>query len=221
MWRVHWIVSPSKSRMERMRWVKKWLSDWIFLDWLIDWLIDWSMIVRLIYDWLIDWLFDWLIEWWIFLFFFQIEARFRIKINRKKDTAPTAIYTSLRVNQGDRGKITLQELRGVDEDTEDARLVFDVVRPPRHGRLILHRDDGVETTTRSFTVEDIWRNRLIYEHDGGPSTTDSFDFVLTDGTHSHFFVEQNGTWSLFSIVLCTPGFISIIDFYIYQIFVPN
>jgi extracelluar matrix protein FRAS1 len=83
-------------------------------------------------------------------------------------------------------------LRGEDADTEDARLVFDVVKPPRHGRLILHRDDGVETTTRSFTMEDIWRNRLIYEHDGGPSTTDTFDFVLTDGTHSFFFVNQNG-----------------------------
>ncbi|OQV15527.1 Extracellular matrix protein FRAS1 [Hypsibius exemplaris] len=122
----------------------------------------------------------------------EIDARFRITINRPKDTAPTATYTSLRVNQGDRGRITPQELRGEDTDTEDARLVFDVVKPPRHGRLILHRDDGVETTTRSFTMEDIWRNRLIYEHDGGPSTTDTFDFVLTDGTHSFFFVNQNG-----------------------------
>lgn len=122
----------------------------------------------------------------------KVEDRFRITIIPLNDSAPVATFTSLQVDQGETGTITPTELRGEDADTEDRLLVFDITRPPRHGQILLRRDDKQETVARSFTMQDIWRNRVIYDHDGGPSTRDSFDFILTDNTHSFFFVNENG-----------------------------
>lgn len=71
-------------------------------------------------------------------------------------------------------------------------ITFTVVQPPRHG-LIEHTSNGQhyhQTTT--FTMDDIYQNRISYSHDGSNSLKDRFAFTVSDGTNPFFIMEDGG-----------------------------
>lgn len=71
-------------------------------------------------------------------------------------------------------------------------ITFRVVQPPRHG-LIERSGRGqrpLQATT--FTMDDIYQNRISYSHDGGSALRDRFTFTVSDGTNPLFVVQDGG-----------------------------
>ena len=71
-------------------------------------------------------------------------------------------------------------------------ITFTVVQPPRHG-LIERTSNGqryYQATT--FTMDDIYQNRISYSHDGSNSLKDRFTFTVSDGTNPFFIMEDGG-----------------------------
>nr|XP_046200935.1 extracellular matrix organizing protein FRAS1-like [Oncorhynchus gorbuscha] len=46
--------------------------------------------------------------------------------------------------------------------------------------------------TNSFTMDDVYQNRISYNHDGSNSLKDRFTFTVADGTNVFFMVEEAG-----------------------------
>ncbi|XP_057318749.1 chondroitin sulfate proteoglycan 4 [Microplitis mediator] len=65
---------------------------------------------------------------------------------------------------------------GVNEDG----IIFSLAIPPEHGRLT---QDSTTTSVRSFTLHDVYRNKIQYVHDGNESPEDSMilELKLTAG----------------------------------------
>lgn len=71
-------------------------------------------------------------------------------------------------------------------------ITFRVVQPPRHG-MIERTSRGQHTRlATSFTMEDIYQNRVSYSHDGSNSLKDRFTFTVSDGTNPFFIIEEGG-----------------------------
>ncbi|XP_017754048.1 PREDICTED: LOW QUALITY PROTEIN: chondroitin sulfate proteoglycan 4 [Eufriesea mexicana] len=62
---------------------------------------------------------------------------------------------------------------GVEEDG----VIFTLVTPPTHGSLTL--DLSTITTDRSFSLQDVNRNKIQYKHDGSETTEDSMILEVT------------------------------------------
>lgn len=85
-------------------------------------------------------------------------------------------------------------LDAVDSDTAPGGLVYALVRAPLRGELRLRNavpiggDSGPDLVLgpgAKFSQEDIGNGRLIYVHDGGVLTPDSFELTLSDGDPAH------------------------------------
>lgn len=74
---------------------------------------------------------------------------------------------------------------------QERHLLFTIVKPPVHGSLQTLIDSGYHTIT-SFTMTDIYNNRVSYLHDGSETQTDSFAFTVTDGTTKMFSMQRDG-----------------------------
>ncbi|KAK3560411.1 hypothetical protein QTP86_008468 [Hemibagrus guttatus] len=109
---------------------------------------------------------------------------FRISISDVDNKKPVVTIHGLVVNEGKNKLITPFELTVEDRDTVDQLLKFTITQPPIHGKLLFNNT----RTIMSFTKQDLNENRISYKHDGTESTSDSFSFTVTDGTHSDFYV---------------------------------
>lgn len=71
-------------------------------------------------------------------------------------------------------------------------ITFTVVQPPRHG--LIERTSSGQRYHRAatFTMDDIYQNRVSYSHDGSNSLQDRFTFTVSDGTNPLFIVEDGG-----------------------------
>ena len=67
-----------------------------------------------------------------------------------------------------------------DADNDPEELTYAVIAAPDQGRLELMSAPGAVAT--AFTQADIDAGRVVYVHGGGDVATDSFDFVVTDGS---------------------------------------
>ena len=74
---------------------------------------------------------------------------------------------------------------------EDA-ITFTVVQPPRHGTIERTNNGQHYRQTSTFTMDDIYQNRISYNHDGSNSLKDRFTFTVADGTNMFFLVEEGG-----------------------------
>ena len=70
--------------------------------------------------------------------------------------------------------------------------MFTVVQPPRHGSIERTASGQVYRRTSSFSMEDVFQNRISYNHDGSNSLKDRFSFTVSDGTNLLFMVEEGG-----------------------------
>ena len=97
-----------------------------------------------------------------------------------ENDAPTNVINS-GVTAAEGGSITIlnSDLNTTDPDNGASDIVYTVATPPTNGQLELSTDPGVAIT--SFTQDDINNNRVIYVHDASNTTTDTFDFTVTDG----------------------------------------
>ncbi|MCA9216643.1 MAG: tandem-95 repeat protein, partial [Planctomycetales bacterium] len=86
----------------------------------------------------------------------------------------------LTLAEGGTGAIDASRLAVSDVDNVVSDLVFTVTTAPMNGQLELTTNPGVAIT--SFTQDDIDNNRLVYVHDGSNTTSDSFDFTVSDGS---------------------------------------
>lgn len=98
------------------------------------------------------------------------------------DDAPTLTNNGLTLAEGTEANITPAELAANDVDTEPAALVFSLSSVPNHGELRL--SGTALTSGEDFTQDDIENGRLSYAHNGTETTSDSFNFTLSDDTTS-------------------------------------
>ncbi|POI34347.1 hypothetical protein CIB84_001901, partial [Bambusicola thoracicus] len=122
----------------------------------------------------------------------EVSQTFDITINPVDDSLPIVQSLGMRVQEGVRKTITEFELKATDADTKAEAITFTVVQPPRHG-LIEHTSNGQHyRQATTFTMDDIYQNRISYSHDGSNSLKDRFAFTVSDGTNPFFIMEDGG-----------------------------
>uniref|UniRef100_H3AFZ6 Fraser extracellular matrix complex subunit 1 n=1 Tax=Latimeria chalumnae TaxID=7897 RepID=H3AFZ6_LATCH len=67
---------------------------------------------------------------------------------------------------------------------------FNIVQPPRHGTIERTTNGQHYRQTSTFTMDDIYQNRISYNHDGSNSLKDRFTFTVSDSTNTYFIVEE-------------------------------
>ncbi|KAK7933746.1 hypothetical protein WMY93_004642 [Mugilogobius chulae] len=122
----------------------------------------------------------------------EVAQTFYITIKPVDDSLPLLTVPGMRVQEGVRKTITEFELKATDADTEAESLVFTVVQAPRHGSIERTHNGQHYRQTSSFTMDDIYQNRISYNHDGSNSLKDRFSFTLSDSTNLLFMVQENG-----------------------------
>ncbi|XP_064918597.1 extracellular matrix organizing protein FRAS1 isoform X3 [Columba livia] len=122
----------------------------------------------------------------------EVSQTFHITINPVDDSLPVVQSLGMTVQEGLRKTITEFELKARDADTEAESITFTVVQPPRHG--LIERTSSGQRYHRAatFTMDDIYQNRVSYSHDGSNSLQDRFTFTVSDGTNPLFIVEDGG-----------------------------
>lgn len=113
----------------------------------------------------------------------KVVNRFLVTLINIDNKKPVVISSKLVVNEGETVLITPFELRAEDHDTPPENLVYTVTRVPLHGWVLNNA-----MPARVFTQQDINLNRVSYAHDGTDISKDSFEIVLSDGTHNEFYV---------------------------------
>ena len=103
-----------------------------------------------------------------------------VTIVAQNETPTLDTNTGLTLDEGDTDIITPAMLGASDPDNTDTDVTFTVTSAVTNGRLELTTNLGVAIT--SFTLDDLNNNRVQYVHDGSETTSDSFDFTITDGT---------------------------------------
>ncbi|KAM9238088.1 extracellular matrix organizing protein FRAS1 [Dugong dugon] len=122
----------------------------------------------------------------------EVTQTFHITILPVDDSLPVVQSPGMRVQEGVRKTITEFELKAVDVDTEAESVTFTIVQPPRHGTIEQTTNGQHFHHTSTFTMEDIYQNRVSYSHDGSNSLKDRFTFTVSDGTNPFFIIEEGG-----------------------------
>ncbi|KAM3867993.1 extracellular matrix organizing protein FRAS1 [Diretmus argenteus] len=122
----------------------------------------------------------------------EVAQTFYITIRPVDDSLPLLQVPGMRVQEGVRKTITVFELKATDADTEAESIVFTIVQAPRHGTIERTSNGQHYRQTGSFTMDDVYQNRISYNHDGSNSLKDRFTFSVADGTNVLFMVEEGG-----------------------------
>nr|XP_014352206.1 PREDICTED: extracellular matrix protein FRAS1-like [Latimeria chalumnae] len=122
----------------------------------------------------------------------QVSQTFYITIRPVDDSLPVVQIPGMRVQEGVRKTITEFELKATDADTEAELISFNIVQPPRHGTIERTTNGQHYRQTSTFTMDDIYQNRISYNHDGSNSLKDRFTFTVSDSTNTYFIVEEAG-----------------------------
>ncbi|XP_037832589.1 extracellular matrix protein FRAS1 isoform X2 [Kryptolebias marmoratus] len=122
----------------------------------------------------------------------EVAQTFYITMKPVDDSLPLLQVPGMRVQEGVRKTITEFELKATDADTEAESIVFTVVQPPRHGAIERTSNGQHYRQTGTFTMDDVYQNRISYNHDGSNSLKDRFTFSVADGTNLFFMVEEDG-----------------------------
>ncbi|KAM9330542.1 extracellular matrix organizing protein FRAS1 [Gastrophryne carolinensis] len=120
----------------------------------------------------------------------EVTQTFYITINKVDDSLPVVQNLGMRVQEGIRKTITEFELKSTDADTEAESVTFTIVQPPRYGVIERSSNGQSYRQTSTFTMDDIYQNRISYNHDGSNTLKDRFSFTVSDGTNPFFIVEE-------------------------------
>ncbi|CAJ1069789.1 extracellular matrix protein FRAS1 [Xyrichtys novacula] len=122
----------------------------------------------------------------------EVAQTFYITIRPVDDSLPLLRVPGMRVQEGVRKTITEFEVKATDADTEAESIIFTVLQPPRHGSIERTSNGQHYRQTSTFSMDDIYQNRISYNHDGSNSLKDRFSFSVSDGTNLLFMVEEGG-----------------------------
>ncbi|XP_069482442.1 extracellular matrix organizing protein FRAS1 [Ambystoma mexicanum] len=122
----------------------------------------------------------------------EVAQTFYITINKVDDSLPVIQNAGMRVQEGVRKTITEFELKATDADTEAESVTFTIVQPPRYGTIERTSNGQRYRQTTTFTMDDLYQNRISYNHDGSNSLKDRFTFSVSDGTNPFFIVDDEG-----------------------------
>ncbi|MEE6460302.1 hypothetical protein FKM82_000916 [Ascaphus truei] len=120
----------------------------------------------------------------------EVSQTFYITINKVDDSLPMVKNSGMRVQEGVRKTITEFELKAVDADTEAESVTFTIVQPPRYGAIERSSNGQSYRQTSTFTMDDIYQNKISYNHDGSNTIKDRFSFTVSDGTNPFYIVEE-------------------------------
>jgi hypothetical protein len=116
--------------------------------------------------------------------FNPVSRSFRIALTDVDNKRPVLMFTMLRLTEGSNKTITPYELKAVDLDTPDEKIIFTITQVPLHGNLLYNFSRIVSR----FSLKDIHEKQISYQHDGTETLSDSFTFTVTDGTHVQFYI---------------------------------
>lgn len=85
----------------------------------------------------------------------------------------------LSVKAGTAVAISIDDLQAVDPDDDAGSLTF-MVSNPRNGHVVA--SDAPGRPLERFTQADLDSGRILFQHDGSPSSSASFDVVVSDHT---------------------------------------
>ncbi|MBW4494460.1 MAG: VCBS repeat-containing protein [Oscillatoria princeps RMCB-10] len=106
-------------------------------------------------------------------------SNFAIAVTPVNELPVLAANNPLTLSEGGTAAITNTALRVTDADNTPAQLAYTLGSLPANGSLLLN---GVALTAGgTFTQADIDSNRLTYRHSGSETTSDSFNFTVSDG----------------------------------------
>lgn len=117
----------------------------------------------------------------------QVSRTFRIAVLSVDNKMPVVMSTKLQLKEGENKIITRSELKAIDMDTEDDKIIFTITQVPLHGNLLYNYSRIV---TR-FSQKDINSGLISYQQDGTKTASDNFIYTVTDGTHLQFFVSES------------------------------
>eukprot|EP00057_Strongylocentrotus_purpuratus_P020370 XP_011674844.1 PREDICTED: extracellular matrix protein FRAS1 [Strongylocentrotus purpuratus] len=120
----------------------------------------------------------------------QVTQTFYINISPVDDSLPLVSNLGMRVQEGVRKTITEFELKAIDLDTAEDHIMFTVFTQPTHGTVDFTLDNVRYAPTLTFSMADIYENRISYNHDGTNTLSDQFQFMVSDGTNPMFVVEK-------------------------------
>ncbi|KAJ8286924.1 hypothetical protein GJAV_G00044950 [Gymnothorax javanicus] len=118
----------------------------------------------------------------------EISQTFHIAMRPVQASLPVVQVVGMSVQRGGRKILSETELKATDADTEERSITFRIAQTPRHGKIekVISGWEQVD----EFTMEDIYRSLISYQHDGSNSLTDHFTFTVTDGTDLLFLLEE-------------------------------
>lgn len=88
---------------------------------------------------------------------------------------------ALELDEGASAAITFAgHLQGEDPDNDDVQLQFRLTSMPQFGTLWLNGAEALGVGSK-FTQQNLRDGLISYQHDGSESTSDSFNFTLSDG----------------------------------------
>ncbi len=106
-----------------------------------------------------------------------------ISVTLANEEAPVEqTNTGITVTEGFLLEIETSNLEYSDFDSPVSALTYNVQTAPAHGILVISPD--LVTPVTSFTQLDINNGNLLYQHDGSETTSDSFNFNVTDGLNT-------------------------------------
>ncbi|XP_071087584.1 FRAS1-related extracellular matrix protein 2-like [Haliotis cracherodii] len=109
---------------------------------------------------------------------------FNLGIVPNNDEEPKVFLREFMVLEGMNLMIDEPILSVVDGDDPPGEITFYITKKPEHGAIVQQRPSGTYPID-SFTLIDISGESTIeYEHDDTETTSDSFEFLLTDGVHN-------------------------------------
>ena len=114
---------------------------------------------------------------------------FSITVTAVNDAPTLDTNTGLSVDEGTGGSIDTSVLSASDPDNTDSELIYTITSAPGNGDV--QCGSSIVGTGDTFTQADIAAGRVSYLHDGSDTTSDSFEFRLTDGA-----ATQDGTFSI-------------------------
>ena len=105
---------------------------------------------------------------------------FSIVIRPSNDEKPELFTREFVVEEGDSLSLDPPIINAVDKDEPANDLAFSILSKPEHGRIVRQELEGT-SEIRGFTLKDIERGRVLYEHDDTETLKDGFKLKLTDG----------------------------------------
>lgn len=106
-------------------------------------------------------------------------ATINLTVNNTNDSPTITLNTGATMNEGGALAITTAMLDSFDPDDSGTGLTWTISNVSANGQLELTTNPGVAIT--SFTQADLDNGTVVFIHDGGETTSASFDVTLADG----------------------------------------